>query len=186
MRLPALLLLLSASPALAQPVTDCLVEAYAGRPGIVVRAAPFPDAPALLRLPDPLVVGDGVVGVSLTVTGFAPGWFRIEEAGFSDEVGFVDGPRRVPLDGPGWVPAQALRTTIAAIELRAAPREDAPVSARLMGIQRQPGPAFTLFGPEGVGLDRLAGCRGAWLEVETPLGRGWTDRVCARQRSGCE
>jgi hypothetical protein len=174
-------------PALAHAgaPSECLVEAFAGERGIEARAAPDAGAPVIARLPDPILVGDAEVAVAFTVTAHVPGWFRIEEAGFSDEVPHVAGGRRVPLDR-GWIPEGAVRTSLAAIALRSAPAEDAPVAARLQGLYRLPGTAFVLFGPEGVGLRRVVGCRGPFVEVETDMGRGWTDRICARQRSPCE
>lgn len=182
-----LLALCLASPAaLAQAPAACLVEAYGQGRGIEARASPSPDAPVLVRLPDPVQVGDQEVAVSFTVTGHVPGWFRIEEAGFSDEVPFLAEGRRVPLDGPAWIAEEAVRTTIAGVTLRAEPDEAAPEAARLQGLQRMPGAVFVLFGPEGVGLARLSGCRGTWIEAETDMGRGWTQAVCSRQRSPCE
>jgi hypothetical protein len=181
-----LLALLAGGSARAQGLTECLVEAYAHGAGMEARAAPSLDAPVVARLPDPVTVGDQTVAVAFTVTGHVPGWFRIEEAAYTDEVASVAGGRRVPLDGPAWVPQDAVRTTPATLELRAAPGDDAPVAARLMGLYRMPGTTFVLFGPEGVGLRRIAACRGAWAELDTDMGRGWTDRVCARQRSACE
>ncbi|KAA2237361.1 hypothetical protein [Salinarimonas soli] len=186
MRPLILALALLASPARAQAPVDCLVEAYGHGTGVAVREAPSPEAAVLLRLPDPVLVGDGEVAVAFTVTGWVPGWFRIEEAGYSDEVGFVPGGRRVPLERAGWVAQDAVRTTAAGLELRAEPREGAPVSARVMGLQRMPGSVFVLHGPEGVGVRALRACRGAWVELDTDMGRGWTDAVCARQRTACE
>ena len=173
-------------PALAAGPVECLVEAYAHGRGVEVRAAPSGESPVLLRLPDPIPVGDQEVAVAFTVTGWVPGWFRIEEAGYTDEVMSVAGGRRVPLERAGWVREGAVRTTVAGLELRAEPREGAPVSARLMGFQRMPGPVFVLHGPEGVALRGVIACRGAWAELDTEMGRGWTDTLCARQRSACE
>ncbi len=185
---PALLaaLALLPGPALAAEPVACLVEAYAHGTGVAVRAAPSGEAPVLVRLPDPLPVGDQTVAVAFTVTGWVPGWFRIEEAGYADEVMQAPGGRRVPLERAGWVPEGAVRTTVAGLELRAEPREGAPVAARLMGLQRLPGAVFVLHGPEGVTLRGMTACRGAWAELDTEMGRGWTDAVCARQRSACE
>lgn len=181
-----LALCLLPSAALGQAPAACLVEAYGQGRGIEARAAPSPEAPVVARLPDPVLVGDQEVAVSFTVTGHVPGWFRIEEAGFSDEVPFLAEGRHVPLDGPAWVPEEAVRTTIAGVTLRAKPDEAAPESARLQGLQRMPGAVFVLFGPEGVGMSRVAACRGTWIEAQTDMGRGWTQAVCSRQRSPCE
>lgn len=180
------LLLALPSPAGAREATSCLVEAYAAGRGVEARTMPEPDAPVAARLPDPLLVGDGEVAVAFTLTGHVPGWFRIAEAGFSDEVASVPGGRTVPLGVEAWVPEAAVRTTVSTLSLRAEPGEDAPVAARLQGLHRVPGGGFVLFGPEGVGLRRVTGCRGAWVRVETDMGAGWTDLACARQRTACE
>ncbi|HYF54719.1 MAG TPA: hypothetical protein VEA41_10715 [Salinarimonas sp.] len=179
-------LVLLPSSAWSQEPTPCLVEAYAGERGLEAREAPSADAPVLARLPDPVQVGDGEVAVAFTVTGHVPGWFRVEHAGFSDEVADPPEGRVVPLDRPGWVPEAAVRVTIGAIALRAEPSADAPVAARLQGMARVPGGGFVLFGPEGVGLRRVAACRGTFAEVETDMGRGWTEAACSRQRTACE
>jgi hypothetical protein len=173
-------------PANAAEEASCLFVGWASGGPIPVRGAPSPEAPPIAILPAPVRVSDGEIAVAVTVTGWREGWFRIAEAGFSDEVPHVDGPRAVDLHGGGWVQASAVTTTLATIELRAEPYSAAPLSARLAGFRRLPGGVYVLFGPEGVELRRIASCRGAWVEVVTEMGRGWTDRTCARQRSACD
>jgi hypothetical protein len=185
-RLAAILaaLPLAARPAAAQGVTACLFEgwsAVADPEGAPVRARPDPAAPVVGRLPPPADSGVDRVAVTVTVTAHRDGWFRIAEASFSEEAGDAAGP----VDVAGWVPADAVKAQLAGRDLRAAPAPSAPLAGLLTGFRRE-GRLTVLYGPEGVGVRRLLACRGSWVEADTEVGRGWVERVCARQLGPCE
>jgi hypothetical protein len=150
-----------------------------------VRAAPDPAASAVARLPPPVGVGLDEVSVTVTVTGYRDGWFRVSEAGYSDEVQGVPVPRNRVVKATGWVPAGAVKALIAAKELKTEPAREAATVAALSGFRSEAGGRRVAFGPDGIAVKRLLSCRGSWVEVETELGRGWVEKVCARQLGAC-
>jgi SH3-like domain-containing protein len=192
LRFLATALLLSCGPAPAQGprapdgTVECRFEGWSNdldEKGQPLRAAPDPTATVVARLPPPVGVGLDEVSVTVTVTGYRDGWFRIAEAGYSDEVQGVPVPRRVAR-ATGWVPAGGVKALIAAKELKSQPAREAATVAALSGFRSEGGRRVG-FGPDGVAVKRLLSCRGAWIEVETELGTGWVEKVCARQLGAC-
>ena len=180
----ALMLTALIGPAAAQGVASCLFEGWSAATdpmGGPVRARPDPAAPVVGRLPPPADSGVDRVAVAVTVTAYRDGWFRIGEASFSEEAGSAAGL----VDVAGWVTAEAVTAQLAGRDLRAAPQVSAPLVGPLTGFRRE-GRLTVLQGPEGVEGRRLLACRGMWVEAATELGRGWVERVCARQLGPCE
>src|SRR3712207_5569388 len=106
---------------------ECRFEGWSNdldEKGQPLRATPDPAAVPVARLPPPVSMGLDEVSVTVTVTGFRDGWFRIAEAGYSDEVQGVPVPRRVAR-ATGWVPASGVKALIAAKELKAARSREA-------------------------------------------------------------
>ena len=155
------------------------------RKGQPVRAAPNAAAEVVGRLPPPVRIGLDQLSVTVLVTGYRDGWFRTAEAAYSDEVQGVKVPRNAVVKATGWLPANGIKALLGAKELRARPQRDAPVIAALTGLRPDPGGGQVGFGPDGVAVKRLISCRGSWVEVETELGAGWVEKVCARQLSAC-
>ncbi|HEX8165274.1 MAG TPA: hypothetical protein VF601_05735 [Beijerinckiaceae bacterium] len=167
---------------------ECRFEGWSNdldEKGQPVRAAPDRAAAVVGRLPPPVSVGLDEVSVTVTVTGWRDGWFRIAEAGYSDEVQGVPVPRNRVVKATGWVPAGGVKALIAARELKAQPAREAATVAALQGFRSEPGGRRVGYGPDGVAVKRLLSCRGPWVEVETELGTGWVDKVCARQLGAC-
>ncbi|HEX8662513.1 MAG TPA: hypothetical protein VF744_00615 [Beijerinckiaceae bacterium] len=190
MALLALLALGGEAPAQgprADGTVECRFEGWSNdldEKGQPLRATPDPAAIPVARLPPPVGMGLDEVSVTVTVTGFRDGWFRISEAGYSDEVQGVPVPRRVAR-ATGWVPASGVKALIAAKELKSAPSREAATVAALSGFRSEPGGRRVAFGPDGIAVKRLLSCRGSWVEAETGLGTGWVEKVCARQLGAC-
>jgi hypothetical protein len=153
--------------------------------GQPVRALPEVGATVVGRLPPPVSVGLDELSVTVTVTGYRDGWFRVSEAGYSAEAQGVAVPRNRVVKATGWVPAAGVKALIAARELKAQPSREAPAVAALSGLRSEPGGARVGFGPDQIAVKRLLSCRGSWVELETEFGRGWVEKVCARQLSAC-
>src|SRR5215213_5559047 len=155
----------------ADGTVECRFEGWSNdldEKGQPVRAAPDAGATVVGRLPPPVGIGLDEVSVTVSVTGYRDGWFRIAEAGYSDEVQGVRVPRNRVVKATGWAPA----------------REAATVAA-LSGFRSESGGRRVGFGPDGIAVKRLLACRGSWVEVETELGSGWVEKVCARQLGAC-
>src|SRR5215203_3861084 len=101
-------------------------------------------------------------------------------AGYSDEVQGVRVPRNRVVKATGWVPAAGIKALIAAKELKQAPARESATVAALSGFRSESGGRRVGFGPDGIAVKRLIACRGSWVEVETELGTGWVEKVCAR------
>jgi hypothetical protein len=175
-------------PVVPHPVVECRFEGWANdrdNRGQPVRSAPDPSAPVIGRLPPPVNVGLDELSVTVLVTGYHNGWFRVQEAGYADEVQGVPVPRRPVLDATGWVPVDGIKSALASTALKAQPARDAATVAALSGFRRDPAGGQVGYGPDGVAVQRLISCRGSWVEVATELGTGWADRVCARQLTAC-
>lgn len=147
-------------------------------------AAPQTGARSISRLPQPVSRGLDEFAVTVTVTGYSPGWFRIGEASFPPEAYGPGTPKRVVFQGQGWVPAASLKAQLASRELKAAPQAGARTIAPLGGTQRM-GSGSMAFGPDGVAVRRLISCSANWVEVETEFGTGWVARVCSEQMDIC-
>jgi hypothetical protein len=167
---------------------ECRFEGWSNdldEKGQPVRAAPEPGATVVGRLPPPVSAGLDELSVTVTVTGYRDGWFRVSEAGYSDEVQGVRVPRNRVVTATGWVPAGGVKALIAARELKAQPAREAPTVAALSGFRIEPGGGRVGYGPDQIAVKRLLSCRGSWVELETEFGRGWVEKVCARQLSAC-
>jgi hypothetical protein len=171
----------------ADGTVECRFEGWSNdldEKGQAVRSAPDANATVVARLPPPVGIGLDEVSVTVTVTGYRDGWFRIAEAGYSDEVQGVPVPRRV-VRATGWVPAGGIKALIAARELKTAPSRESATVAALSGFRSESGGRRVGFGPDGIAVKRLVACRGSWVELETELGTGWVEKVCARQLGAC-
>jgi hypothetical protein len=167
---------------------ECRFEGWSNdldEKGQPVRAAPDAAATVVGRLPPPVSVGLDELSVTVTVTGYREGWFRVSEAGYSDEVQGVKVPRNRVVKATGWVPAGGIKALIAAKELKAEPGREAATIAALSGFRVDPGGGRVGYGPDQIAVKRLLSCRGSWVELETEFGRGWVEKVCARQLSAC-
>ena len=197
MRLAALAIGMAACAGMAQAqparapadgTVECRFEGWSNdldQQGQPVRAAPDANATVVARLPPPVSVGLDELSVTVTVTGYRDGWFQVSEAGYSDEVQGVPVPRNRVVKATGWVPAGGVKALIASRELKAQPAREAATVAALAGFRTEPGGARVGFGPDQIAVKRLLSCRGSWVEVDTEFGRGWVEKVCARQLSAC-
>jgi hypothetical protein len=188
----------NASAALSAGVTACEFSALASSDdpaGPAIREAPQQDARELGRLPalkdkDTDSAGDGPNGElpEFRVIGFKDGWFLIEGAEYQE-------PYRPKLyGGRGWVDGKTITTHLFRDTLKKTPSNASPDVAHLYGTSD--GIAYQ---PYSVGVPRVLGCAGPWLEVEiyqpdlkTLAGkpasadgtvRGWTDRSCPQQQN---
>jgi hypothetical protein len=163
---------------------SCLFEGWsndADPAGLPVRVEPQNDAVQTTRLPPPRLIGPDEVAVLVRVTGYRDGWFQIDSAWFPGESRPGGGRASAEVfKGQGWVPAGTIKATLASPALRLAPRADAPLRASLTGTRG----GFPIT-PDGIAVKRLLSCNGKWVEADTEFGRGWVDRVCARQLSAC-
>ena len=169
-------------------VVECRFQGWSNdldEKGQPVRAAPSATAEVVGRLPPPVNVGLDELSVTVLVTGYRDGWFRIAEAGYSDEVQGVKVPRNAVVKATGWLPTGGVKALIAAKELKAQAAREAPTIAALSGFRREAQGGQVAFGPDGIAVKRLLSCRGSWVELETELGTGWVEKVCARQLSAC-
>ena len=167
---------------------ECRFEGWSNdldETGQPVRVAPDAGATVVGRLPPPVSAGLDELSVTVTVTGYRDGWFRVSEARYADEVQGVKVPRNQVVKATGWVPAAGLKALIAARELKAQPSREAATIAALSGFRTEAGGARVGYGPDQIAVKRLLSCRGSWVEVETEFGRGWVEKVCARQLSAC-
>jgi SH3-like domain-containing protein len=169
-------------------VTACRFEGWsndAGDAGQSVRAEPNEAATVIGRLPPPVTAGLDELSMTVAVTGYRDGWFRVEEAGYAPEVQGVTVPRRPVLKATGWVPVSGVKALVASSELKARPDRGAPVVASLQGVRRDGAGGQVGFTPDQIAVRRLIACAGSWVELETEFGTGWVERVCARQLSAC-
>src|SRR5215216_959826 len=120
MRAAAVILAMLACAAVhAQPArapgdgaVECRLEGWSNdldEKGQPVRASPDANAAVVGRLPPPVSVGLDELSVTVTVTGYRDGWFRVGEAGYSDEVQGVKVPRNRVVKATGWVPAAGIK-----------------------------------------------------------------------------
>jgi hypothetical protein len=175
-------------PTASDGALECRFQGWSNDPdekGQPVRSGPSAGAPVIGRLPPPVTIGLDRLSVTVTVTGYREGWFRVAEAGYSDEVQGVRVPRNPVLAATGWVPASGVKSLLAARQLKAQPSQDSATLAMLAGFRRDSVGGQVGFGPDGVAVRRLVSCRSEWVEVETEFGIGWVDKVCARQLSAC-
>ena len=132
----------------ADGTVECRFEGWSNdldEKGQPVRAAPDAGAIVVGRLPPPVGIGLDEVSVTVTVTGYRDGWFRIAEAGYSDEVQGVRVPRNRVVKATGWVPAAGVKALIAAKELKQAPGAGIRDGRGALGVpQRERRPARRL------------------------------------------
>jgi hypothetical protein len=188
-RLPIVLLGLglSATQAMAAPIetagaTQCEVAGFSIDPdpkGTNIRSAPRADAPVIGHLaPRVRVTPVETTGVTFKVLGSKDGWLLIRDAYPSTD--FTLDPANAG-DGRGWVSGRLVGTTLVAVNLRTAPRRDAPVVANFGGAGTS---------PESVVVSTVHGCRGKYVEVTgSPLNgktvRGWSYGPCSLQLTSC-
>ncbi len=186
-----------ASAPLPDGVTACHFSALANPTdppdpaGPVLRDAPRPDGRELARLP---IIDDNgpnrghvVERPVLQVIGFKDGWFLIDGASYPEPYAseiYV---------GRGWIDGKFVTTHLFRDTLKKAPTNESPDVSYLYGTSD--GSAYR---PYNIGVSRVLGCSGQWLEVEiyqptarTVFGkpvatndgtlRGWTDRSCVEQ-----
>jgi len=152
--------------------------------GLNVRAAPRADAAIVATLPPERRQGHDSYAVEFRIVGSRDGWLLIEKAKIVDyENGKGD---RTIFAGRGWVSGAKVGFEINDAELRAAPRDDAPVVARLYDNSDPAGS----FGPDSAVVDRVFGCDGDYADVllHMPKGkpmRGWATRICSNQVTTC-
>ena len=163
--------------------TQCEVSGFSIDPdpkGTNVRSAPRADAPVIGRLaPRVRVTPVETTGVTFKIVGSKDGWLLIRDGDPTTD--FTLDPANAD-DGRGWVSGRLVGTTLVAIDLRTAPRWDAPVVANFGG------PSSSR--PESVVVSTVHGCRGKYVEVTgTPLGgktvRGWSYGPCSLQLTSC-
>lgn len=143
--------------------------------GLNVRAVPGSRARIIGRVPGP----DGPMASSMTVHGYRNGWFLIQSHESSELIPMST----VPLltgEQRGWVSGLMLMLEVYDPDLRAAPRDDAPVIAQLRTENRQ-----ARSENPGVIVQRLLECRGAWKRVATNRGTGWVRETCGNPVTTC-
>jgi len=152
--------------------------------GTNIRRAPRADAPVIGRLlPRDYHEHDRksgvVVGQEFRIVGSKDGWLLI-----SDVEPEADRQGRLSdaFAGPGWVSGALVGAQLGALTLRAAPRHDAPVLARMAGDG---------WGPSSVGVKGVHGCLDKYIDVTVvppngkPL-RGWSWKPCSSQLTTCD
>ena len=179
-------------PALAETVdtagaTSCEIVGFSvdrDPNGANIRSAPRIDAAVIGHLAPLQYPGNDpragvMVGQAFRIVGSRDGWLLIADVEpFEDRQGRpVNG-----FNGPGWVSGKLVGVQLGAQTLRAAPRHDAPVLARLVGDS---------WGPDSVAVSIVHGCLNKYVEVTaTPLGgkplRGWSWLPCASQLTTCD
>jgi hypothetical protein len=178
---------LSTTQAAAAPIetagaTQCEVSGFSIDPdpkGTNVRSAPRADAPVIGHLaPRVRVTPVETTGVTFKILGSKDGWLLIHD-GYPSTDFTLDSANAD--DGRGWVSGRLVGTTLVAVNLRTAPRWDAPVVANFGG----PGSS-----PESVVVSTVHGCRGKYVEVTgSPLSgktaRGWSYGPCSLQLTSC-
>jgi hypothetical protein len=184
--------LASATPALAKTVdtsgaTKCDIVGFStdrDPNGTNIRSAPRVNSAvighlAALQYPGNDPRAGVLVGQAFRIVGSKDGWLLIADVEpFEDSQGRpVNG-----FDGPGWISGKLVGVQLGAQTLRAAPRHDAPVLARLVGDS---------WGPDSAAVTALHGCQDKYVEVTaTPHGgkplRGWSWHPCASQLTTCD
>jgi hypothetical protein len=148
--------------------------------GTNVRSAPRPDAPVIGHLsPQALIGPDTYEGVEFEIVGSKDGWLLIQKP--DPETGLkLDSAYTAA--GRGWISGRLAGATLGSERLRAAPRLDAPIVARLMGEN---------WGPDSVAVKAIHACEGRYVEVTgVPIGgkavRGWSYAPCSNQLTTCD
>jgi hypothetical protein len=172
----------AAAPLETAGATQCEVSGFSIDPdpkGTNVRSAPRADAPVIGHLaPRVRVTPVETTGVTFKILGSKDGWLLIHD-GYPSTDFTLDSANAD--DGRGWVSGRLVGTTLVAVNLRTAPRWDAPVVANFGG----PGSS-----PESVVVSTVHGCRGKYVEVTgSPLSgktaRGWSYGPCSLQLTSC-
>lgn len=184
--------LLAAVPSLAQTVettgvTKCDIVGFStdrDPNGTNVRSAPRVSSVVIGHLAALQYPGNDpragiMVGQAFRIAGSKDGWLLIADVEpFEDRQGRpVNG-----FVGPGWVSGALVGVQLGAQTLRAAPRHDAPILARLVGDS---------WGPDSAAVTVVHGCQDKYVEVTaTPHGgkplRGWSWLPCASQLTTCD
>jgi Bacterial SH3 domain len=174
----------AAAPLETTGATQCEVSGFSIDPdpkGTNVRSAPRADAPIIGHLaPRARVTPVETTGVTFKILGSKDGWLLIRDGYPTTD--FTLDPANAD-DGRGWVSGRLVGTTLVAINLRTAPRWDAPVVANFGGPSSS-------SSPESVVVSTVHGCRGKYVEVTgTPLSgktvRGWSYGPCSLQLTSC-
>lgn len=176
---PAALLLAGTAAGAATPA--CEIYAYVGDSdpaGPNVRAAPTPGAAVLKRLPHRAKDDVEDIAPELEITRFQNGWAQVRDVFFGD---YGSGRDQPLFKGPGWISGKLLSATLNRIELRSAPRDDAPVVARLLGDD---------WGPDSVLVTAIEDCLGTYAKIRGRLPNGnevsgWADGLCSNQVTTC-
>jgi hypothetical protein len=186
------MLLSIALPSLAQTVetagaTKCDIVGFStdrDPDGSDVRSAPRVDSAVIGHLASLQYPGNDpragvLVGQAFRIIGAKDGWLLIADVEpFEDRQGRpVNG-----FVGPGWVSGKLVGVQLGAQTLRAAPRHDAPILARMAGDN---------WGPDSAAVSAVHGCQDKYVEVTaTPYGgkplRGWSWFPCASQLTTCD
>jgi hypothetical protein len=181
-----------AAPALAETVdtsgaTKCEIVGFStdrDPDGTNIRSAPRANSSVIGHLASLQYPGNDpsagtLVGQAFRIIGSKNGWLLIADVEpFEDRQGRpVNG-----FVGPGWVSGALVGVQLGAQTLRAAPRHDAAVLARLVGEN---------WGPDSAAVTVVHGCEDKYVEVTaTPLGgkplRGWSWFPCASQLTTCD
>ena len=109
--------------------TSCTVRGFAIDPdpkGTNIRSAPRADAPVIGRLsPRVHLSRIDIVGMEFEIVGSRNGWLLIKSAQNEQD------PNEKAFAGPGWISGRLVGVTLGSANLRAQPRRDAAVIARL-------------------------------------------------------
>jgi hypothetical protein len=172
----------------AQPIDTsgaiaCEVSGWAKDPdpkGTNVRAAPRADAPIIGRVaPMTRITKDEITGVMFDIVGSKDGWLLVRNG----SNGGLTFDKAHQADGRGWISARLVGTGLRVSEFRAAPRDDAPVLARMNDDNWS-------WGPWSVEVLAVHACSGDYVEVTArppggkPL-RGWSFKPCPLQLTTC-
>ena len=152
--------------------------------GTNVRSAPRVNAPVIGHLA-PLTYPGGdksagvLVGPEFEIVGARDGWLLIQRPGEPDDLKL---DAAYAAEGRGWISGRLVGTALGAQTLRAAPRHDAPIVARMQGEN---------WGPDSVKVTAVHACQDKYVEVTaTPPGgksvRGWSWMPCSSQLTTCD
>lgn len=166
----------AASVSVPPDTTICKLEGWStdkDSKGLNVRAAPNASAPILAKLPPRPQAENGSLA-QFQIVGFKDGWVLIKGASYGD---YGDPPPATPLyPGMGWVHGSRVGGELVGgqnvIGLYAEPKASA---------KRMPRPA----GVEEIEVKALIGCTASWAKIDSNIGAGWVDGLCANQVTTC-
>ncbi len=164
-------------------VTSCTINAFAIDPdpkGSNIRSAPRADAPVIGHLPPRVHLSPvDIVGAEFEIIGSKDGWLLIQnaEATVDEQLNTLHA-----FEGPGWLSGRLVGVTLGSANLRAQPRRDAAIIARLANAKEG-------WGADSYRVSGIHACAGDFVDVTTAWPRklrGWSWKPCSSQLTTCD